>query len=303
MKKGCNRRSGKVYAIKIVDRLKLKRPACLFEEISILSKLDHPNVIQLHDLFIEPERVFLVTEYMKGGDLFDRIAKERHYNEDDAKETCRVLFGAVAHIHSRKIAHRDLKPENILLSTLKNDSIIKIADFGFAKYKVIPHSLQTECGTPKYMAPEILKGVKYDTKADIWSLGVITFVLLGGYYPFLGDDRDLQSMRSQIKQGRFKFRDRNWKHISDEAKQFVASIFDTDPNQRPSAELALQSEWLSGKNCLCLANSTNLKEFKRTNNTRKLQNAYKAVLAVGRFQKFGIKYNPKECIAEVETFG
>jgi serine/threonine protein kinase len=122
---------------------------------------------------------------MMGGELFDRIVQKSYYNEKEARDVTKILFEAISYCHTHQVAHRDLKPENLLLLSNTDDSNIKIADFGFAKKCRRPSSLTTQCGTPGYVAPEILEGTPYDTQADMWSLGVIVYILLGGYPPFI----------------------------------------------------------------------------------------------------------------------
>lgn len=146
----------------------------------MLNELKHEHIIRLYGVYEEPSYYYLITEQMKGGELFDRIVSKSFYNEKEARDVCKILFEAIGYCHSKSIAHRDLKPENLLLQSEDNDSAIKIADFGFAKKVLTPNSLTTQCGTPGYVAPEILEGVAYDTKSDMWSLGVIIYILLGG---------------------------------------------------------------------------------------------------------------------------
>ena len=176
------------YAIKIVDKSKVTKTdeGALQDEIAVLGELKHPNIIRLYSVFNEPEYYFLVTELMKGGELFDRIASKVSYNEDEARNVTRTLLTVLAFCHSKQVAHRDLKPQNLLLTSQSSDIDIKVADFGFAKKLTQEGHFRTQCGTPEYVAPEILNGVPYDTKSDMWSMGCILYALLGGYVPFYG---------------------------------------------------------------------------------------------------------------------
>jgi serine/threonine protein kinase len=133
----------------------------LKDEINILNELRHQHIIRLYDVFEEAQYWYLVTEKMTGGELFDRIVSKSYYNEKEARDVCKILFEAVGYCHSKCVAHRDLKPENLLLRSEDSDSDIKIADFGFAKKVLTPNSLTTQCGTPGYVAPEILEGIAY----------------------------------------------------------------------------------------------------------------------------------------------
>ena len=140
------------------------------------------------------------------------------------------------------MVHRDLKPENLLLRCKESDSEIKIADFGFAKKATSDQSLKTVCGTPGYVAPELLRLEKYGTKSDLWSLGVITYILLGGYPPFFAEtDRELIKM---TKKGKYKFHEEHWGEISDEAKDMISSMLVLDPAKRASAADVLAHPWM-----------------------------------------------------------
>merc|ERR1711966_159928 len=145
-----------------------------------------------------------------------------YYNEKEARMTCKILLEAVNYCHSRKVAHRDLKPENLLLRSETDDSSIKIADFGFARVVKRPQSLTTQCGTPGYVAPEILEGTPYDTKADMWSVGVILYILLGGYPPFIENNQ--RELFRKIRRGDFEFHEEYWGAISADAKGLISSL-------------------------------------------------------------------------------
>ena len=149
MKEGSHRRTDVSYAIKIVTKAKLSKEdeVALKDEIEVLKDMEHKHIIRLYDVFEEPQHYFMVTEKMMGGELFDRIVQKSYYNEKEARDTCEVLFSAIHYCHKKKVAHRDLKPENLLLTSERDDSDIKLADFGFAKRVLQPKSLTTQCGT------------------------------------------------------------------------------------------------------------------------------------------------------------
>jgi tRNA A-37 threonylcarbamoyl transferase component Bud32 len=161
------------YAVKCVNRKKLSEEdeTALLDEVGILKEMNHVHIIRLYDFFEEPSTYYLVLERMRGGELFDRIVAKAYYNEKEARDTCKILLEAVQYCHDHRIAHRDLKPENLLLLSENDDSAVKIADFGFAKRVYEKNSLTTQCGTPGYVAPEILEGTPYDERADMWSVG------------------------------------------------------------------------------------------------------------------------------------
>uniref|UniRef100_A0A6U3TPV5 Protein kinase domain-containing protein n=1 Tax=Ditylum brightwellii TaxID=49249 RepID=A0A6U3TPV5_9STRA len=241
---GIHRQTNEHFAVKAVDKSRLSNDDAigLQLEISILRDTHHPNIIRLHDVFDEDDRCYLVTERAYGGDLFDRVVSNSYLSEPEARRYCNGLFRAVKHIHDKNIAHRHLKPENILFQTEGQDSVVKLADFGFAKKCTGPNTLLTRCGTTKYVAPEILEGIPYGTQCDMWSLGVIVYVMLGGYVPFNeGNDRELYR---KIRSGIFEFHDDYWSQVSIEAKHFIRSLLTVDPARRITAADALESPWM-----------------------------------------------------------
>ena len=162
-----------MYAMKVLDRKKMNKSMerSLKDEISTLIGLEHPHIVRLYDTFTTLNSFYLVTEYLEGGELLDRIVEKTSYSEREARDVSAVILGAVAYMHERRIAHRDLKPENLLLRDRKDDLNIKVADFGFAKVAPTEHYLTTICGSPGYVSPEILRKVPYGTRTDMWSIG------------------------------------------------------------------------------------------------------------------------------------
>jgi len=245
VKKATHKSTGNPYAIKIVNRSSLNKDMefALKDEISILKELNHEHIMRLENVVVTINHYYLVAEYLEGGELFDRIVDKSSYTESEARDVCRILFGALSYIHSKGIVHRDLKPENLLLQNKDSDSEIKIADFGFAKEASNgDHSLKTMCGTPGYVAPEILRREKYGTKVDMWSMGVIVFILLGGYPPFYADSPRQLCLLSKV--GKFEFDPEYWGGISMGAKDMICSLLVTDPAKRASAEDILSHPWM-----------------------------------------------------------
>lgn len=191
----------------------------------------------LHDCIVTIEKYWLITEFLEGGELFDRIVDKSSYTESEARDVCGVLFGALDYISSRGIVHRDLKPENLLLSSRISDTSIKIADFGFAKFAPGEYSLTTMCGTPGYIAPEILRREKYGTRSDMWSMGVIVFILLGGYPPFYS--KDTRQLLMLTMAGKFEFDPEYWDSVSHACKDMIRSLLELNPTRRLSAVDAL----------------------------------------------------------------
>lgn len=293
MREGYHRSNSALsYAVKCVNRKKLSEEdeAALLDEVDILMEMKHLHIIRLYDFFSEPSTYYLVMEQMSGGELFDRIVAKAYYNEKEARDTCKILIEAVGYMHQNHVAHRDLKPENLLLQSKDDDSAVKIADFGFAKKVYEESSLTTQCGTPGYVAPEILEGTPYDQRADMWSVGVILYILLGGYPPFIeSTQRDLFR---KIRRGEYEFHEEYWGTVSAEAKELISSLLTVKVDKRLDAVQALQNSWIKGDDA-SLANKRldkNLQEFKRFNAKRKFKAAVSTVLAVNKLSSLGKEF-------------
>lgn len=214
------------------------------EIISLKVLRGAPHIVRLFDVFKEKRFTYLVMEEMAGGQLLRRIAEKEVYTEREARSVCKILFSAVDYCHKMKIAHRDLKPDNLLLLNEKDDTSIKIADFGFARKVTKPNCLTTLCGTAEYIAPEVLTLEGYDQRADMWSVGVIVYILLGGYAPFEGS---LEELASAIQRGAYEFHDKYWMYTSTSAKDLISSCLQVNPNLRITAEDALESDWMTAE--------------------------------------------------------
>lgn len=235
-----NLESGVSVAIKIIDKDKVLKVGMIDQikrEISVMRLIRHPNVIELYEVMATKTKIYFVMEYAKGGELFNKVAKGK-LKEDVAKKYFQQLISAVDYCHSRGVCHRDLKPENLLLDENGN---LKVSDFGLsalAESKRQDGLLHTTCGTPAYVAPEVINRRGYDgTKADIWSCGVILYVLLAGYLPF--HDSNLMEMYRKIGKGDFKFP--NW--FAPEVRRLVSKMLDPNPNTRISMPKIMESSW------------------------------------------------------------
>ena len=175
---GTHKTTGDRVAVKVIDTSK-SDPAKLAGEINILKMVDHPYIIKLYDVIEGGDgRMYIITDLVLGGELFDRITNKTFYPEDKAKIVVKRLISAISYLHSMNIVHRDLKPENILLKSPDDDTDVRIADFGFSKMITTEaQMLLTACGTPVYVAPEVLTAKGYGMEVDMWSIGVITYVL------------------------------------------------------------------------------------------------------------------------------
>ncbi len=226
----------------------------VMNEVQLLRAIDHPCIIRLEELVDTPKTVYIVLELAEGGELFDKIIAKTRFNEEEAKLHFYQILSAVQYLHSKNIAHRDLKPENILLCSKDDDKpIIKVTDLGLSKFVDMHTHLKTFCGTPQYLAPEVLHTKipkaspspgtnSYDVKVDMWSLGVILYILLSGRPPFNQDRNDLVR---QIIKGQYNFE--NWNRVSEEAIDLIKSLMNTDPTTRLSASQALAHPWMQDK--------------------------------------------------------
>jgi len=246
VKKGINKKTGQEVAIKIIERDKLEEDdeLALQNEVDILGQIDHPNVVKLFEVYDEPKRLYMVLEIMTGGELFDRIVDKEHYSEKEASDTIRPIVDAIRYCHTLGIVHRDLKPENLLYETNENSSVIKVTDFGLAKF-MSADLATTACGTPGYVAPEILKGKGYGKAVDFWSIGVILYVLLCGFPPFYEETN--KKLFEKIKSGKYDFPSPYWDDISDMAKDLIRKLLVVDPSKRLTADEILEHPWVVGE--------------------------------------------------------
>lgn len=234
----------RTFAIKIIEKTSIleDEEARLVEEIALLQEIKHDNILCVRKVYNEPKAYYLVSDIMYGGDLLTRLNRYGFFLDSEACRIAKSVLDAVRYIHDSKIAHRDLKPENILFASNDNNSQIKLADFGFAKREKTTNSFSTMCGTPAYVAPEIINGVPYGCEVDLWSFGVIVWVMLVGYQPFRGNtDQDVQSA---IKSCEFVFDEEYWRDINLEAKHFISSLLVVDPVMRMSAKGAQSHPWI-----------------------------------------------------------
>lgn len=248
--KGVDKSTGAVRAIKNIDRSKISDERRFADEVNIQQQLDHPNIVKLYEVFKDAKRIYLVMELCTGGELFDRILKEaeKHggegaFDEKGAARYMQQILGAMTYLHGHNFVHRDIKPENFLLQNESDSAEIKVIDFGLAKKYVVGsgEAMKTKAGTPYYVSPQVLMGA-YDEKCDIWSCGVIAYILLCGYPPFYGDN-DGMILRA-VKKGEFEFPADDWAGNSQQAKNFITRMLTMNPAKRPSAAQMLEHEWL-----------------------------------------------------------
>ncbi|XP_020539993.1 serine/threonine-protein kinase ATG1c isoform X1 [Jatropha curcas] len=235
---------GTEVAIKEIatSRLNKKLQDSLMSEIFILKRINHPNIICLHDIIEEPGRIHIVLEYCKGGDLSMYIQRHGRVPEATAKHFMQQLAAGLQILRDNNLIHRDLKPQNLLLSTNDSNAVLKIADFGFAR-SLQPRGLaETLCGSPLYMAPEIMQLQKYDAKADLWSVGAILFQLVTGKTPFTGNNQ-IQLLQNIVKSTELQFPSDN--ALSAECKDLCQKLLRRNPVERLTFEEFFNHPFLS----------------------------------------------------------
>ncbi|KAL7530186.1 hypothetical protein ACHAXR_003352 [Thalassiosira sp. AJA248-18] len=244
-----HRRDRTRLAVKSVDKSKIRRLDHLRREVQLLHQMEHHGIMKLIDCYEDAQFVHFVTERYTGGELFDKISQNTSPNgclsEEKATGIIKSLLEAVAYLHANDIVHRDIKPENILFETTKEDSPIKLIDFGLSRrHSPGEAPMNNPVGTAYYMSPELLNG-ENDKSCDVWSVGTIAYILLCGYPPFNGEtDPDIFNA---IKEGHFNFLpEQAWSDKSDLAKDFIKCLLRRDPRKRFTAEEALGHPWLRG---------------------------------------------------------
>jgi calcium-dependent protein kinase len=234
--------SGMIRCIKVTRKKNLAthNDDLIFDEVKILKEIDHPNIMKIYEYYQDAQNIYIVSECLGGGELFDRIVKNKYFGERDAASLMAQILSAVSYLHKHNIIHRDLKPENIVFESASADANLKIIDFGTSKKLIDKEILKTKVGTAYYIAPEVLRN-NCDYKCDIWSCGVILYILLCGYPPF--NDSNDNDIFKRILHGKFDFPQDEWSHVSNEAKDVVTRMLTYDQSLRPSSEELLRHPW------------------------------------------------------------
>lgn len=251
VKKAKHKKSGVEYAIKFIEKKYVDKNDLMLlgREIDIMKKVDHANVLKLQEVYETDDIIALVMELVNGGELFYKIVEKGNYSEKDAAKIVRQMVLGVDYLHGQGIAHRDLKPENLLCASDTREEYkpfrVVIADFGLSKTFDGGQSLETSCGTPDYVAPEVITAEgSYDKSVDMWSCGVITYVLLCGFSPFLSSNQT--GLFEKIMKAEYDFPDPEWTHISENAKDFIRKLLVKDRKVRYTAEQCMEHPWLNG---------------------------------------------------------
>jgi calcium-dependent protein kinase len=233
-------------AVKVLRKNLLddKEMDMLKNEIAILKDMDHPNIVKMYEFLEDEKRIYIVTEICKGGELFDEILNRSKFDEKDAATVMRQLLSAINYCHKKNIVHRDLKPENMLLEQDKDLEKLKIVDFGTSLSFDSDRALDEKLGTAYYIAPEVIKK-SYNEKCDLWSCGVIMYILLSGEPPFNDLKADNEAIMKKVEKGKYDISKGVWKTISKDAKDLIKKLLTYKPEDRISAEDALQHCWLT----------------------------------------------------------
>uniref|UniRef100_A0A673CAE9 Serine/threonine-protein kinase DCLK2 n=1 Tax=Sphaeramia orbicularis TaxID=375764 RepID=A0A673CAE9_9TELE len=239
------RSTAREYALKIISKDKCRGKEHMIQsEVSILRRVKHPNIVLLIEEMDTYNELYLVMELVKGGDLFDAITSSNKYTERDASCMLFNLASAIKYLHSLNIVHRDIKPENLLVYEHQDGSkSLKLGDFGLAT--VVNGPLYAVCGTPTYVAPEIVAEKGYGLKVDIWAAGVITYILLCGFPPFRGSGEDQEALFEQILLGQLDFPTPYWENVSDSAKGLIIGMLQVEVDQRYTAVQVLDHPWVN----------------------------------------------------------
>jgi len=275
------KKTNEEVAVKIIDKTNLSARELkgLSKEVTILRSLRHKNVVRFYDSYEEPDVLYVVMEYVSGGELFHKIVSDdKEFTEDDARKIIRTLAEALKHCKDRGVIHRDIKPQNLLLTREEEGGELKLADFNLS-IQIDPEAvnfsiLQTMCGTPNYVAPEILSQKPYDYKCDIWSLGVICYLLLsGGYLPFFVEEEGEEGkdlLLQKVRRGRWSFYPAEaWQHVSEDGKDFLLHVMERHPEKRYDYETLLAHPWLKSESNYA-REPINVKDFQASHYKRQM---------------------------------
>jgi len=230
--------------VKMVEKSLIQEDIKLLKrEIDIMKQVEHENILKLIEIYEDHDNVYIVMELVDGSELFDRIVDKGYYSEKSTVHVIKQILHAVKYLHEKGIAHRDLKPENLLCSGSGSRETVKIADFGLSKIFSGNENLVTSCGTPGYVAPEVLMCESYDKSVDMWGIGIITYILLAGYPPFYAENDT--ALFEKIMNAEYDFDDECWDDVSDLAKDFIQHLLVKDPQERFNADQSLQHPWIT----------------------------------------------------------
>lgn len=281
VKKAIRISDGKEVAIKIIPKRNVQNHFDMVkDEVGVLANLNHPNVIGYYDSFESRDKFYLVFELATGGELFERLFERGKFSEKDAVQIIKSVLNGLEYLHEHDIVHRDMKPENLLFKTPESNADLVICDFGIAKTSSQTSALETVCGSPGYVAPEVLTQKGYGSAIDMWAVGVITYTLLCGYQPFQAEDQ--VELIDEITHARYDFHERYWRNISMEGKDFIRALLTLDDKKRLTATQAKQHKWMTSND---IADIDILETVRENFNPRRtLKSAVSAVRAMNRLK-------------------
>ncbi|KAK2197642.1 bifunctional EF-hand domain/Protein kinase domain/Protein kinase-like domain superfamily/EF-Hand 1 [Babesia duncani] len=239
-----HRITGQQYAVKVISKKSIKNKAdhdSLLREVQVLKSLDHPNIMKIFEFFEDEKYYYFVTELYMGGELFDEIVSRKRFSEHDAARIIKQVLSGINYMHRQNIVHRDLKPENLILETKSPNANIRIIDFGLSTYCEVDAKMKEKIGTAYYIAPDVLKGM-YDAKCDVWSIGVILYILLCGFPPFNGQNET--EIIKRVQTGKYSFDMPQWRKVSESAKDLIGRMLTYNPAKRITAAEALEHHWI-----------------------------------------------------------
>jgi len=287
VRKCINRKTKHAFAIKTINKSKVRNLENLRMEVSNMKKLCHPNIAKLVDVYEDDKYLHLITPLYTGGDLYDHIMKKTRskigkFSEAEAANLAFQMLDAIAYLHSHGIVHRDLKPENFVLESDGPDAKLKLIDFGLSAHFDSSDPtcfMESRVGTPFYIAPEVLCR-KYRNKCDVWSIGVVLYILLCGFPPFYGDDG--KQIFSSVMAAKVNFPSFAWKKVSSEAKDLICALLHKDQGQRPSAEQALAHPWFQ--------KSTGRRHLYTFAHAEFIRERFSQYIKMNKFQKLALNY-------------
>ncbi len=272
-----NKDRSKKFAVKSVKIEAIMSELALIEnELDILHLVDHPNIIKYYETYSDGKYLHIVTELCTGGELFERIVRQGRFNEGEAARIMEKILSGISFLHNLGICHRDLKPENFMFSSADPDAEIKIIDFGLSTKFVTELQMKDIVGTPFYVAPEVLEGV-YTNACDVWSVGVILYIMLSGKTPFSGETSSEVLMK--VAKASVFFPERHWHNLSNEAKDLISKMLEKDPQSRLTAKQCLEHPWFE-KHRAAESPELDVKLFKRLKSYRKQPRFKQEVLGI-----------------------
>ncbi|KRW99866.1 Protein kinase-like domain [Pseudocohnilembus persalinus] len=279
--KAIHKETNQVRAVKVINRERnhIDTLEKILQEVNVLKNLDHPNILKIYECFQDKNNYYIVSEYCQGGELFETISKKLALSEKEASQITAQLISAISYMHSKGFIHRDIKPENILFLFDTENSPIKLIDFGSSIKK--QNNIAYRTGTCYYIAPEILQR-NYNQQCDLWSIGVVTYIMLSGYPPF--NDQDEQQIFEKILNCDYNFKENIWENISQDAKKFISNMLKLDPKQRYTPQQALQDPWIKKFN-------SNLVSSIQEN---QLQQSFKNLIQFNEFEAFMKEFQRKD---------